>query len=192
MSAEQAWDVERMTKWIEDQRFRLVTIIDRRLSDQLRRRLEAEDILQDVLTRAIQSIANQPFVGDDPFPWLIQIVEHQIIDAHRFHFGAQKRDAAKEMGINAVAKDPEDQNHDFFDLLVASFTTPSQAFSRNIRLERLHNAVKALPEESRQAIQLRYIEGKSGQEIAKVLGKSHGAVRVLLTRSLQKLQEAVE
>lgn len=192
MSAEQAWDVERMTKWIEDQRFRLVTIIDRRLSDQLRRRLEAEDILQDVLTRAIQSIANQPFVGDDPFPWLIQIVEHQIIDAHRFHFGAQKRDAAKEMGINAVAKDPEDQNHDFFDLLVASFTTPSQAFSRNIRLERLHNAVKALPEESRQAIQLRYIEGKSGQEIAKVLGKSHGAVRVLLTRSLQRLQEAVE
>ena len=51
------------------------------------------------------------------------------------------------------------------------------------------NALDSLPEEARQAVRLRYVEGLPSKEIAEQLGKSDGAVRVLLTRSLQKLQE---
>jgi RNA polymerase sigma-70 factor (ECF subfamily) len=36
---------------------------------------------------------------------------------------------------------------------------------------------------------MRYVEGLPSKEIAQKLGRTDGAVRVLLTRSLQKLQD---
>ncbi|REJ79793.1 MAG: hypothetical protein DWQ29_14645, partial [Planctomycetota bacterium] len=50
-------------------------------------------------------------------------------------------------------------------------------------------ALSALPEESREALRMRYLEHLPSKEIAQRLGKTDGAVRVMLTRSLQKLQE---
>jgi RNA polymerase sigma-70 factor (ECF subfamily) len=38
---------------------------------------------------------------------------------------------------------------------------------------------------------LRYVEGLPSKEIARRLGKTDGAVRVLLTRSLRRLQQLV-
>lgn len=52
--------------------------------------------------------------------------------------------------------------------------------------------LKNLPEESQSALQLRYFEGLPSKEIAKRLGKTDGATRVLLTRSLAKLRELLQ
>jgi RNA polymerase sigma-70 factor (ECF subfamily) len=68
-------------------------------------------------------------------------------------------------------------------------TTPSAAFSRNAREMRLQDAIAKLPEEQREAIRLRYIENLPSKEIAERLGKTDAAVRVMLTRSLKKLQD---
>jgi RNA polymerase sigma-70 factor (ECF subfamily) len=46
-----------------------------------------------------------------------------------------------------------------------------------------------LPEDQREAIRLRYLVGLPSKEIAQKLGKTDGAVRVMLSRSLAKLQE---
>ena len=67
-------------------------------------------------------------------------------------------------------------------------TSASQAFSRNQREQRLLAAMESLPQEQREALRLRYVEGQSSKEIGARLGKSDGAVRVLLTRSLQRLR----
>ena len=75
------------------------------------------------------------------------------------------------------------------DILVASMTSPSKAFSRNQREFKMLEAVDTLNEEARTALQLRYVEGLPSKEIAERLGKSDAAVRVLLTRSLGKLQK---
>jgi RNA polymerase sigma-70 factor (ECF subfamily) len=50
-------------------------------------------------------------------------------------------------------------------------------------------ALEELPEDHRDALRLRYFEGLGSKEIAERLGKSNGAVRVMLSRSLSKLQE---
>ncbi len=50
-------------------------------------------------------------------------------------------------------------------------------------------ALEEIPEEQREALRLRYFEGLSSGEIAERLGKSNGAVRVMLSRSLTKLQD---
>ena len=68
-------------------------------------------------------------------------------------------------------------------------TTPSGALSRDQREFRLLEALKNLPEESQTALRLRYVEGLPSKEIASQLGRTDGATRVLLTRSLARLQE---
>jgi RNA polymerase sigma-70 factor (ECF subfamily) len=68
-------------------------------------------------------------------------------------------------------------------------TTASKAFSRNQKEIRLLAALEELPEENREALRLRYLEGLPSKEIAQRLGKTDGAVRVMLTRSLSRLQQ---
>ena len=70
----------------------------------------------------------------------------------------------------------------------ASMTTPSRAFSRNAREACLQQALAQLPDEQREALRLRYVESLPSKEIAARLGKTDAAVRVMLTRSLKKLQ----
>jgi RNA polymerase sigma-70 factor, ECF subfamily len=45
-------------------------------------------------------------------------------------------------------------------------------------------ALRALPDDRRRALELRFVEEMSTAEIAGVLGKSEGAVRVLIHRAL--------
>ena len=74
-------------------------------------------------------------------------------------------------------------------MLVNSMTTPSQAFSRNAREEKLLAALSELPEMQREALRMRYVESLPTKQIAEKLGKTDGALRVMLTRSLKKLEE---
>jgi RNA polymerase sigma-70 factor (ECF subfamily) len=67
----------------------------------------------------------------------------------------------------------------------------SKAFSRNQREFKLLQALESLPEEQREAIRLRYVEGMPTKEIAEQIGKSDVATRVMLSRSLSKLQDVL-
>ncbi len=84
---------------------------------------------------------------------------------------------------------PDESRGGVIDLLAASMTTASQIFSRNVRQGRLSEALASLPEDQREALRLRYVEGLPSKQIAERLGKTDGAVRVMLTRSLNKLQD---
>ena len=77
------------------------------------------------------------------------------------------------------------------DVLVASLTSPSEAFSKGQREYELLQAMEGLPDDARTALKMRYVENRPSKEIAEALGKSDGATRVLLTRSLQKLQKTL-
>jgi RNA polymerase sigma-70 factor (ECF subfamily) len=50
-------------------------------------------------------------------------------------------------------------------------------------------ALDTLPEPEREALRLRYLVGLPSKEIAKKLGKSDGATRVMISRALGKLHE---
>jgi RNA polymerase sigma-70 factor (ECF subfamily) len=166
---------------------RLLVFIERQLGTALRRKLEPDDIYQEISAEAVRALPTTELGARDPFGWLCQLAEHRIIDAHRKFFATQKRAAAREVGLDSPAD--ESQHAGIIDLLVASMTTASQAFSRNQREFRLLTALATLPEDQREALRLRYLEGLPSKEIAARLGKSDGAVRVMLTRSLGKLQE---
>lgn len=167
----------------------LLGFIEKKMGTTLRRKIEAEDILQEVGMDCVKALNAVDLTDRDPFSWMCQMAERRIIDAHRHHVQAQKRSAEREVALQAGGGNEDGGN--FADLLVRSMTTPSQAFSRDQKEFRLLRAVQSLPEDQREAIRLRYIEKQGSKEIAEQLGKSDGAVRVLLTRTLKKLQDAL-
>lgn len=68
-----------------------------------------------------------------------------------------------------------------------TFFTPSQQASAREELARVVTALRELPAERREVILLAKVLGLSRQEIGLRLGRSEGAVRVLLTRALADL-----
>lgn len=180
-------DVEALGELMAARRGALEAYIERRLGAALRSKLEVEDVYQEVSAEAVRSLPTVDLTSRDPFGWLCQVAERRIIDAHRRFFGAAKRDAGRELSIDKQAVDQSRAG--MIEMLIASMTTASEAFSRNVRYAQLNTALAALPQDQREALRLRYVEGLPSKEIAERLGKSDGAVRVMLTRSLNRLQQ---
>lgn len=181
-----AGDREALGVYIERNAAQLLAFIEKRMSDGLRRKVDPADVLQELTASALNAVEDVDFGDRDPFGWLCQQAERRIIDAHRHHFGAQKRDAAREIGLHAS---PGGDDAGLAEIIADSMTTPSRALSRRQKEYHMLQAIESLSEDAREAVRLRYVEGLPSREIAGRLGKSDGAVRVLLTRSLQKLQE---
>lgn len=183
--------VDSLARFIEVNKRQVMAFISRRLGDALRSKVEVEDIFQEVSAEAIRSITPE-FPGDrEPFSWLCHISERKIVDAHRHHFEAKKRDAGKERAMDGGGSSG-DGGGGLANMLVKSMTTPSAAFSRNAREARLHEAISSLSKDQQEAIRLKYIENKPSKAIAEVLGKSDAAVRVMLTRTMKQLHEILE
>ena len=66
---------------------------------------------------------------------------------------------------------------------------PEESQSLNSDFIEIRKAISLLPEESQNMIVLRYVNGLSNREIAKILDKSEGTIRVALHRSLKELRE---
>ncbi len=178
-------DTEALATFLEERRKPLLAYIERQIGAALRRKVEPEDILQEVSADAVRSLADVQLGDRDPFSWLCQIAERRIIDAHRHFFGAAKRDAGREVPL---AGGRDSQSPGLIDMLAASFTTPSAVFSRNVRQARLLDALQQLPEDQREALRLRYMENLASKEIAERIGKSDAAVRVMLSRAIKRLE----
>jgi RNA polymerase sigma-70 factor (subfamily 1) len=180
-------DAQALAELLQSHRPQLMTFIERQLGTALRRKVEPDDVFQETSAEAVRALPTAEFGDREPFSWLCQIAERRIIDLHRRFFGAQKRDAGREVPLGSSGSDTRPAG--LINLLVASMTTPSQAFSRNAREARLLAALEKLPAEQREALRLRYVESLPSKQIAERLGKSDAAVRVMLTRSLKKLHE---
>lgn len=186
---------EAVATCVEANRAGLLAFIERRMSPGLRQRLDPDDIVQEVSLAAVRK-PEAAFKSHeqipDPFAWLCHVAEQRIIDAHRRHFGAAKRDAAREVSIDAPPRALDPESGGMAAMIAVSMTTPSQALSRDAKQGRLRHAIADLPEEQREAIRLRYVDALTTKEIAARLGKSDVSVRVMLSRTVQRLQKLLD
>ncbi len=179
-------DRDSLVAFIELRKPQLLAFVQRSLSDALKRKVEPADVLQEATLSALDAFAEADLSQRDPFGWLCNHCERRIIDAHRKYIGAQKRSGDREVALDR--KDAGGGQPALIDLLAASMTSPSKAFSRNQREFRLLESLEQLTEENRTALRLRYVDGLPTKDIAEQLGKSDVAVRVMLSRSLDRLQ----
>lgn len=183
-------ETEALFEYIEKNRPQLLAYIGKNLSDSLKRKIEAEDILQEAAVSCLNAFDDIDFQKIDMFSWICQQCQRRIIDAHRHFFEAQKRDAGKEIGLNN-ASPGKTEDGGLGNLIAASITSPSAAFSRQQKEFQLQQIISTLNEEAQTALKMRFVEGLPTKEIAQKMGKSDASVRVLLTRTVKKLQAEV-
>ncbi len=180
-------DENAFAQYSEQKRHQLTTYIQRNLGISLRKKVEPEDIFQETVVNCISALSDVDLNDRDPFSWMCQMAQRRIIDAHRKFFGTQKRSAGKEVGLGDSGG--ETGQGGIVNMIVASITSPSAAFSRNHKELQLAEAISQLPDDAQAILRMRYVEGRPTKEIADELGKTDAAVRVMLTRSVKKLQE---
>ncbi|MEL6895193.1 MAG: sigma-70 family RNA polymerase sigma factor [Planctomycetota bacterium] len=182
-------DGQALAQYITQHRDRLLGFVRNLCSDRLLAVIEPDDLLQEVSTAALSGLSTAPLDRYSPMQWLHQICRRRIVDAHRYHFEAKRRDAGRRQTIHGGGSD---DSGGMEALLVASMTSPSAAFSRDVRMSRMAQAIAALPEDQRDVVQMRYAQGMSSKDIAQELGKSDVSVRVMLSRCMRQLEKELK
>lgn len=157
-------------KVISEVETRLRSALRARIGPHLRGRLDPEDVFQDTLTRAFESLGRFEWQGDGSFlRWLLGIAENLI----RAAADKQKRRAVLEIEQPASAP---------------SQVSAGRALQREERFDRLEKAMQSLSPDHREVIVLARIQGLQIAEIAKRLGRSKSAVKNRLLRALKELK----
>jgi len=169
---------------------RVRRIIRLRIDRKLRSKLDSVDVVQDALILAMGGLKDFTYKNEGDFlRWLSKIAENKLHDIWD-KFYAEKRDIRREIPFKEVENNTEESS--FIASEPLETTTPSVLLFRKEQLDKLEKAIDNLKPDYREVIYLSRIERFSNAEIAEKLGKSKGAVAMLLSRALVALTAAYE
>jgi len=159
-----------------------------RLDPALAGRLDASDVVQDVLLEASRRLNDYLRDPAMPFPlWLRHIAKDHVIDAHRRHRKAQRRSLDREQPL--VAPRLADQSSaEIVAQLFDQELTPASAAIRQEMRRRLEAAIASLEENDREVILMKLQENRSNQEVAAILGLSEAATSMRYLRAVRRLR----
>jgi len=158
---------------VEKYRRKLMRLLSRMIRDPD----EAEDVAQETFIKAYRALPQ--FRGDAAFyTWLYRIA----VNTAKNHLAAKGRGMPT---LSDQAIDDEDEPDE--RLMIQDISTPeSELLSKQVAYA-VNEAVEALPEELRQAITLREIEGMSYEEIAEAMACPIGTVRSRIFRAREAI-----
>jgi RNA polymerase sigma-70 factor, ECF subfamily len=171
---------------------RLWRIVEFRLDRRLRGRVDSDDILQEAYLNAVQRM--DKFLYDHPrslFIWMRLIVTQTLVDVHRRHIGAQKRDASREISVNSGWSVGSTSCSLSFHLL-GHLTSPSQAAVRAELSDLIDQALGGMSEIDREVLALRHFEELTNFETAQVLQMSEQAASIRYIRAIGRLRRVLE
>jgi RNA polymerase sigma-70 factor (ECF subfamily) len=135
---------------------------------------DAEDLTEQTFLQAYRHFerARRESNGRPLRPWLIRIAHNLASNYHR------DRSRRPESALESA--DPISHPHD-----------TEKVVAGREELRRVMDGLTNLPEDRREALIMRFALGMSNREIARALGRSDGATKVLIHRSIRQLQEEV-
>ncbi len=165
----QAGDRSAFDGLVDRYRERLLGQIEARLGSKVRARIEAEDVLQETLTRADQSIEKFRYQGEESFySWLGTIAEHLI-------WNVSQKQSSSYLELKTDVADDD--------------ASPGRNLRRHERFDRLEQALNRLSPDHREALVLSRFEGLKVAEIAARMNRSPNAVYKLLARAVLELKK---
>ena len=162
----QQHDQEALAQLYEEHFDKIYRYVTLRIGNEM----EAEDVTQQVFVNTLQSISSFKWRGISFSAWLFRIAHNQAVDYLR-----KKKRAAL----------PLDES------LTDSDSNPQLIAEDKQDIEQLLQATKKLTEAQREVISLRFTSGLPIAEVAKVMGKSQGAVKALQHSAIVALRKAL-
>jgi RNA polymerase sigma-70 factor (ECF subfamily) len=134
---------------------------------------DAEDLTDDVFLKMVEGIRSCRASAERSFlAWLFRIAHNSVTDYYR-------RQAVRDHL-------PLEEKH------LPAYDGPQVPVEAKLTQERLQQALLKLSDEQQQVIILRFVEGLSNAETARILGKSEGAIKALQHRSLVFLRRILD
>lgn len=148
------------------------------LCRMLRRRAEAEELLQEVFLQVWRDAGRYQPDGASPRGWIFMIARSRAVDRLRASVARERRETA------TVENDPP----------APASLGPSgpERLEERERKARVGSALAELPPEQRQAIECAFFEGFTHSEAAERLGVPLGTVKSRILLGMRKLREALE
>lgn len=169
----QAGDTQAWTELYGRYHDELLFAVRCRLGPGLRQHMQSEDVLQSVLLEALHDLPAFEDRGKGSLKHFLNVLIANKIRDRADTYGAKKRKGT--VGITdsmLIGLSQKNQSLDYHDA---------------DKFESLERALAQLPEDMRQIVLLRKIDGLSSQEAADILGKGDDACRKLYSRALAKL-----
>ncbi len=136
---------------------------------KLDNKADAEDLTQQVFLKAWENIDSYE-IKNFPFSsWLYRIAHNLVIDYYRANSNHPQ------VGLEMADKNENEDQNDFIE--------------KKLQILSVKEALKKLPQIQQSIIIMKFIEEFSNKEIAQILGKSEGAIRVLQHRALKQLKK---
>src|SRR5215218_6548909 len=136
---------------------------------------DAEDLTEQTFLQAYRHFerAQRESAGRPLRPWLIRIAHNLAANYYR------DRSRRPQTPIDDAPP------------LTTAHTTESLVEERD-DLKRILECVQQLPDDRREALIMRFALGMDNREIARALGRTDGATKVLLHRAIRQLEELVK
>jgi len=182
-------DAEAVNRLMDRHREAVRRMVQLRLDHAVARRVDATDVVQDVMLEASQRLTDYLRNPGMPFHlWLRQLALDRIIDMHRRHRGAQRRSVDREQNFSGVGND-EQSAADLAALLRDAELTPAAAALRKELQSRFVAALQQMDEGDREIIVMRHFEHLGNSEAAEALGLSAPAAGMRYLRAIRRLRE---
>ena len=182
-------DDEALNSLLERHRAAIRRLIDRRMDRVVQRRVDASDIVQDVLLEANRRLGDYLANPVMPFDlWLRHMARDRLIDAHRRHRVAATRSLDREVPLVAATGDGDSATGDLLGGVADRELTPAAAATWHELERRFATAVEQLDEQDREIVLLRHFEHLSTAEAATALGLSKPAAGMRYLRAMRRLR----
>lgn len=173
---------------LERHRAAIRRMIDQRMDRVVQRRVDASDIVQDVMIEANRRLGDYLANPTMPFQlWLRHMARDRLIDAHRRHRVAGNRSLDREVSL-AVAEGQDNSQADLIGQIADRELTPAAAATWHELERRFAAAVEQLDEDDRKIVLLRHFEHLSTAEAADVLGLAKPAAGMRYLRAMRRLR----
>jgi len=171
----QQGDKQAFNLLVEKYQRKLTRLLSRFIRDQA----EVEDVTQEAFIKAYRALP--AFRGDSAFyTWLYRIG----INTAKNYLMAMGRRAPTSTEVEAEDAEGYEEGEQLRDI-----NTPESVLLSNEIAETVNSTIEQLPEELRQAIQMREIEGMSYEEIAQAMNCPIGTVRSRIFRAREAIAE---
>jgi RNA polymerase sigma-70 factor (ECF subfamily) len=184
-----AGDVEAGSRLLRHYEAWLKLLARTQMESRFQAKFDVSDVVQQALLEAVKAFPQFRGHTDGEFAtWLRQILAHVLAHEVRRYAGTGKRDIAKERSLDETLGEAAQR---LGDILAATGTSPTQRLVQQERQQLLARALEQLPEDYRDVLILRHLEGLSHEEIARRMGRNPGAVRMLWVRALADLRREI-
>ncbi len=165
-----------------DYRGPLLTLIQRRLFSRLGKRVDSEDLLQNVLIEVFKKWPSFGKSGMTFWHWLCRLTVTEINKAARDN-DRQRNTIKREVGASGQSPNGA------VSQIAASATGPSSAAARNERREQVRRAIETLDPSDREILSMRHFQGLSYEQIGQKLEIPPNTAAMRYHRATNRMKE---